>query len=370
MAELAERELRVGRAHPADVPDALARIDEARAAFAAVLTADVDDVVLTHSTTEGLNIAAWSIEWRPGDSVVTTTDEHAGGVGALYVLRDRFGVEIRFVDPGIARDDGTLVAGFDEAIDPSTRLVLVSHVLWTTGRRLPIREIADLAHARGALVVVDGAQSAGAIPVDVGSLGVDAYAVPGQKWLLGPEGTGALYVSPAAADRMAMTHGGWQTFSDVDSRGSAVPFRDARRFQVAGLHRPSVLGAARSVSWLTMYVGLDWIYSRGSALARRAAERLGRIQGVEVLAPLDTMATLVTFRIAGWPADAVVDELGARCFAITRSIPGTDACRLSVGFFNTEEETERVARVVELLAEHTPGSLPPRRTLTVLGAEE
>jgi L-cysteine/cystine lyase len=370
MAELAERELRVGRAHPADVDDALARIDEARASFAAVLTADIDDVVVTHSTTEGLNIAAWSIAWRPGDGVVTTTDEHPGGVGPLYVLRDRLGVGIRFVDAESAGDEPGLLAAFDEAIDRSTRLVLISHVLWTTGRRLPVGEITELAHARGALVVVDGAQAAGAIPIDVGGLAVDAYAVPGQKWLLGPEGTGALYVSPAAADRMAMTHGGWHTFSEVDSRGSAVAHGDARRFQVAGLHGPSVLGAARSVSWLTMYVGLDWIYTRGASLARRAAERLSGIRGVEVLTPLDRMATLVSFRTGGWTADAVVDELGARSFAVTRAIPASDACRLSVGFFNTDAEIERVARVVELLAEHTPESVPSRRTLAVLGADE
>jgi L-cysteine/cystine lyase len=131
-----------------------------------------------------------------------------------------------------------------------------------------------------------------------------------------------------------------------------------------------VLGAARSVSWLTMYVGLDWIYSRGTALARRAAERLAGIRGVEIVTPIDRMATLVSFRIVGWTADAIVDELGARCFAISRSIPGTDACRLSVGFYNTESEIERVAAVVELLAEHTPDTVPPRRTLAVLGADE
>ena len=94
-----------------------------------------------------------------------------------------------------------ILAAFDAAIDDRTRIVALSHVLWTTGARLPIREIAALAHARGARVVVDGAQAVGAIPVSVAELGVDFYAIPGQKWLLGPEGTGALWCDPA--DRRA-----------------------------------------------------------------------------------------------------------------------------------------------------------------------
>jgi L-cysteine/cystine lyase len=369
MAEAADRELTVGRAHPADWPDALARIDEARAAVAAVLTTDVDRIALTHSATDGMNLAVWSIDWRAGDRVVTTGHEHAGGVGPLYVLRDRFGVEITFVDVGDATDDEATVAAFDRAIVPGTRMVALSHVLWTMGARLPIGRIAAIAHARGALVVVDGAQAAGAVPVDVEALGADLYAVAGQKWLLGPEGTGALFVARAAMERTRMTVGGYHAFERIDSAGTAVPHPDARRFQGTGYHRPSVLGLARSVGWLTMYVGLEWIHRRGQTLAAAAADRLAAISGVHLLTPRDRMATLVTFTIDGWPGGAIVDELGARTFAIVRSIDTLDACRLSVGFFNTEAEVERVAATVALLAAHTPASLPPRRTLAMLGAD-
>jgi selenocysteine lyase/cysteine desulfurase len=79
------------------------------------------------------------------------------------------------------------------------------------------------------------------------------------------------------------------------------------------------------------------------------------------------MATLVTFRIAGWPAEAALDELGSRVFAIARTIEGLDALRISVGFFTSEEELERFAEAVALLAAHTPETLPPRRVLAILG---
>ena len=369
MAELADRELRVGRAHPADWPDALARIDEARAAVAAVLTTDVDRIAMTHSVTHGMNLAAWALDWRSGDRVVTTGHEHAGGIGPLYVLRDRFGVEVSIVDVGDASDDDVTLAAFEEALGPSTRMVAVSHVLHTTGACLPIRRLAELAHARGALVAVDGAQAAGAIPVDVVSLGVDFYAVAGQKWLLGPEGTGALYVAAEAQARVAMSTAGWHAYERIDSAGSAVPHRDARRFQASGYHRPSVLGLGRSIGWLSMYVGLEWIHRRGTTLAAAAANRLAAIPGVRLLTPRARMATLVTFTLDGWPAEAIVDELGARTFAIVRTIPDLDACRLSIGFFNTDDEVERVARTVELLAAHTPDTVPPRTTLAMLGAD-
>jgi L-cysteine/cystine lyase len=369
IAEFAERELTVGRGHPADWPDALVRIDEARAAVAAVLTTDVDRIALTGSATHGMNIAAWSLDWRPGDRVLTSGHEHAGGVGPLYVLRDRFAVEVVFVDIGHGSDDDATVAAFERAITPATRMIAVSHVVYTTGARLPVRRIADLAHDRGLLMAVDGAQAAGAIPLDVVDLGADVYAVAGQKWLLGPEGTGAVYVSRAADDRVAMSVTGWHAFEQIDSAGTAVPHRDARRLQASGFNRPSVLGLARSIGWLTMYVGLDWIHRRGTALAATAADRLAAVPGVRLLTPRERMATLVTFTIDGWPAEAVVDELGARTFAIVRTIPDLNATRLSIGFFNTDDEIDRVLRTVELLAAHTPDNLPPRRTLAMLGSD-
>jgi L-cysteine/cystine lyase len=123
---------------------------------------------------------------------------------------------------------------------------------------------------------------------------------------------------------------------------------------------------ARSLGWMSMYVGLDYIHRRGMALAHAAARRLAAIDGVSVITPIDRMATLVTFRIAGWTAQKALDELGARVFAIARTVPGLEALRISVGFFNSEEELERFAGAVELLAAHTPETLPPRRLLTIL----
>lgn len=365
MAEMADRERDVGRAHPGAFEDTLARMAEARAGVAAVLGTDVDAVALSHSTTDAMNLGTLVIDWRPGDRIVTTTGEHLGGIGPAYAHRER-GVELAIVDAGADGDDARTLAALDAAITPGTKLVTVSHVLWTTGALLPIAAIADLAHARGALLLVDGAQAAGAIPFRFDDLGADLYALPAQKWLLGPEGMGALVVAPTVLDRVPAV-AGWFSFERGDSTGEAHWWRDARRFESSNWHRPSVVGMARSLGWLSMFVGLEYVYRTGTLRARSMASRLAAIEGVTVLTPSERMATLVTFRIAGWTAQAALDELGSRVFAIARTVASLDAIRLSVGFFNTEDELERLAVAIELLAAHTPATLPSRPRLTILG---
>jgi L-cysteine/cystine lyase len=269
----------------------------------------------------------------------------------------------------------------DAAITPDTR-PSPSRVSWTTGAVKPHAGIAELAHARGALQVVDGAKGAGALPFRFDDLGADLYAVPAQKWLLGPEGMGALVVDPATIDRLTPVLGGWFSFEQVDSRGTAVWWSDGRRFESGGFHRPSVVGMARSIGWLSMFVGLDFVHRHGLAMAALAATRLAAIPGVSVLTPTSRMATLVTFRIAGWSAQAALDELGARVFTIARTIASLDALRISVGFHlrgGTGAAGGRIELLASLTRDHpataraghpgrgvtegrSPAAAPPRRS--------
>jgi L-cysteine/cystine lyase len=367
MAQLAEYELTVGRADPDGLIEFLQRLEEARAAAAAVLVADVDDIALTHATTDGMNIGVHGLDWLPGDRAITTRLEHPGGIGPLYLERDRHGIDVVCLDVGDGGDHDRVLDAFDAAIDERTRAVVISHVLWATGAVMPVADIAALAHARGALLIVDGAQSAGAIRTDLVETGADVYAISAQKWLLGPEGMGAVALTRSARERLKPSVAGYFSYERSDSAGTAVPWSSARRFEGSSFHRPSVIGMARSIGWLSMFVGLDWVYERGTRLARATAERLAAIPGVHVVTPLDHMATLVTFRVDGWTPDQVRGELGARVFAITRTLPLVDAVRISVGFYNSEAELERFAAAVEILAAHTPDTMPARRTLAILG---
>ncbi len=366
MAEAEAWELRIGRADRNFWQDALERRAEARAAAAAVLGTDTGRIALTHAATDGMNVATWAVDWRAGDRAVTTSLEHAGGLGPLWALRDRWGVELTVADLGMGGDPASAIEAMDRAIGLETRLVSLSHVSWATGARLPVREIAEIAHARGALVVVDGAQAVGAIPVSVGELGVDFYAVPAQKWLLGPEGIGALYCAPSVMDRPRLAFAGWPSFESMDLTAQGKLWPDARRFETSTLHGPSVVGFARSAAWLSMFVGLPWMYERIGRLAGEAATMLAEVPGVELLTPRDQLAGLISFRIAGWEASAALRELEQRTLCIARTIPPLDAIRISVGFFNTQAELRRFRDGVALVAAHTPESIPHRTRIEVL----
>jgi len=180
---------------------------------------------------------------------------------------------------------------------------------------------------------------------------------------------GALWVRRSFADATIPATSGYMAYESFDMQRGGVLRKGARRFEATGFHRPSVIGLARSVGWLTMFVGLPWAMDRASRLAAAVWARLAAIEGVAMVTPPGHGGTLVTFRIGGWTAAQAVAELGPRVFAIVRDLPPINAVRISVGFWSTEEELERFAGCVELLAAHTPETIPPRRTLTILGSD-
>jgi L-cysteine/cystine lyase len=367
MAEAAERELALGRGSRDAYEDLVSRMDEARAVVAAVLGTDVDLVALTHSTTEGINLALGTIAWRPGDRVVTTTLEHPGVSVPLVLLRERLGVEVVAADVGDGGDDQLTLAAVEAAVAGGpTRAVVASHVAWSTGAVLPAAELAALARRHGVVSIVDGAQAAGAIPLAVDEIGADFYAVSGQKWLLGPEGTGALAVRREVVAAVLPPAGGFFSTRPY-AVGREALWPDARRFETAGFHRPSVAGLARSAGWLSMYVGLPWAHGRAASLARHAADRLASSEGVTLVSPRSRPGTIVSFRVSGWTAEETVAALGRRVFAIVRSIPGLDAVRLSIACFTTVDELRRVLDEVDLMAAHRPDTLPDRPSIQFLG---
>ncbi len=367
MAEVAGRELAVGRATREAHEELIARLDEARAVVAAVLGTDMDLVAMTHSTTEGINLALGTIDWRPGDRAVTTSLEHPGVTGPLALLRDRLGVEVVEAEIGDGGDDARTLAALEAAAAGGrTRAIVASHVAWSTGALLPAPAIAALARRWEAVSILDGAQSAGAIPLTLDEIGADFYAISGQKWLLGPEGTGALAVGRGIVGSVLPPVGGFFAASTPYAVGRDALWPDARRFETAGLHKPSIVGLARSAGWLSMFAGLPWAYERAARLAAGAADRLAATPGVTLMTPRARMATLVSFRVARWSAEEVAEALGRRAHAIVRSIPGLDGVRLSVAFFTTDDELRRVLDAVEELAAHTPATLPARPAIEFL----
>ncbi|MBN1993437.1 MAG: aminotransferase class V-fold PLP-dependent enzyme [Anaerolineae bacterium] len=312
-----------------------------RAAFARLVKAGPAEIALTHHTTEGMNIVAHGLSWQPGDEIVTTTSEHEGGLLPVYALKQRHGVGVKVID--ITPDE--VLAQLGAAITPRTRLLVISHVLWNTGARLPLNDIVALAHRRNILVLVDGAQSAGAIPLDLPASGVDFYALPGQKWLCGPEGTGVLYVRQDRLCLVAPTFVGFSTLEDVNSydfTGYFLPARDsARRYEVGTIYRPGIKGMLANLTWLEETVGWDWIYARIELMADYARTALSTLPGVTDLTPPGPQAGLVTFNVAGLDPAKMMVKL-AQEGIILRFIRHPYALRISTGFYNTKEDIDRL----------------------------
>jgi L-cysteine/cystine lyase len=323
MQAVERRELEEGRSSRAYFEEVLAQREEARAAIAALIGAPADCVALTASTTEGCNVVLRGLGIGPEDEVVTTDSEHPGLFGGLVASGARLRVAaIR------DRPAGEALAALEAELTPRTRLIALSHVSWLTGAVLPLRELSG----RGVPVLVDGAQAAGAIPVDVGALGCDYYTVSAQKWLLGPAATGALYISRQQMEDCRVVFPSYLSWQHPEY----VLVESAQRYEGGWIPAASVAGILAALEF-----ALDAGEERFGA-ARAAAARCRELltgRGVEVVTG-PGQATLVSFRADDPPA--LVARL-AEQGVVVRDLPGTGWVRASCGFWTSDEDLERLA---------------------------
>jgi L-cysteine/cystine lyase len=315
------RDLEQGRGGGEYFEDMRTLRDRARELLARTLGVAPDGVALTGSTTEGCNIVLGGLELGPDDEIVTTDLEHFGLLGPLNASGARIRVaEIGTLEPERALDAMLALVG------PRTRLVALSHVAWTTGNVLPLEELRD---ATEIPILVDGAQSAGAIPVDASRF--DFYTVSAQKWLCGPDSTGALYVRDP--DRLRVSRPSYFSQESYEMPGGAfVPRAGAARFDPGWLATPSLAGLVAAIE-----IAPEWRYARAAELAARCWSFLSERYQV-VTAP--GQATLVTFVPPQDPAETVqrLYERGV----VVRDMPGRGWLRVSCGYWTSEEDIERL----------------------------
>jgi len=319
-------------------------IDNVRKRLAHFVNADLDEVTLTRSTTEGMNIFAHGLDWKEGDEVLIGTHEHFGGVQPYQTLQQRYGVRIVPVEvPTPTESNEQVIAAYEKAITPRSKLIVVSHVSYVTGLLSPIAELAELAHRHGLLISVDGAQSFGVLPVDLHASGVDHYAAAGQKWLLAGTGTGFSYI------RRDVQPSVWPLFGFHDlNQVDESPFAGQRYERAGQKNIPSLIGIGTAVD-VHSAIGPDAIFARIRDLAGRLRQGLKRIPGVTLWTPdtPDLTAGLTTFSFGDDPLD-LFKTLRERHRIIIRPIVHAEvsAVRVSTHFFNTEEEVDRLVSVL------------------------
>ena len=259
--------------------------DKTRDAVAGLIGCSADEVLLTRGTTNAMTIAGLAIELSRGDRVLTTDVEHEGGSAVWNHLEKRRGISVdRVVITPHDHDVKGVVERFDRAITKKTRVISVSHVITSTGLRMPVREIVALTKERNILTVIDGAQAVGNIEVDVKAIGCDAYAAPGHKWLMAPKGTGFLYIRKEAAPQV-----------------QPVEWSDGKTYVVgsAGIGSlPLVVGLGAAIEAAAKR-GIAVSEAQNLVLRNRAYEGLKRIAKVRVVsAPPGPLATaLVAFKL-------------------------------------------------------------------------
>jgi selenocysteine lyase/cysteine desulfurase len=249
----------------------LADAERARARCAQFLGCPVDELLVTHGAADGLGQVAASIDLRPGERILTSGAEHDSGVLCWQWLARRRGGHVDVVPIAPEETDtDAIVRRVAAALRPQTRVVCVSDVVAWTGLRLPLRALADLAHAHGALMIADGAQAAGHMPVDVAALGCDAYAASGHKWLLGPKGSGLLHVRKDPAQRIFPV--AWESGPRLNSEA------------MGGCALPQAIGLGAAVEWLEQRTVAATL-ARNAALRDELYVALQALPGVRPVGP-------------------------------------------------------------------------------------
>ncbi|RIK46371.1 MAG: cysteine desulfurase [Chloroflexi bacterium] len=344
---------RIGAEH---FPRLIETRNELRGVIARAVGADPAEIAITASTTDGMMSAILGYRWQPGDELLLTNIEHPGGLVPSFVAKRRFGLRVRVVDLGLGGGDpADIVAAFERALTPRTRMIVLSHVSYTTGACLPLKEICAMAHAHDVIVVADAAQSYGALQLDLHDIGVDVYAGSGQKWMCGPDGTGALYVRADRVGEFEQTFfsGGTIRESLDYYGGSVAPAFGAARFDTAGRSLVLMEGQKAATRWISEDLGMDWTSARISDMARYAHAELSRLPGVSVVTPREALAGLLAFNVAGISGPDLTARLAAEHNVTIRFvhkyINNPDAARVSVGFFTTEEDLAALTEGIQAI---------------------
>lgn len=329
--------------------EATNRYEDARETVAHFLNAEPSKTVLTKNTTEGINLIANSYPWEAGDHIVTTVLEHHSNLLPWLRLQKK-GVKVTIVNPD---SKGKIdVSSIEKAFTEKTRLVAINQISNVFGSVQDVKNITKLAHRYGIKVLVDGAQSAGHMPVSLKDLNCDFFATAGHKGLLGPQGTGVLYIKEPDVLDSASVGGG--TVSDVEGYTYVLEPSPAC-FEAGTPNIPGVIGLGRAVEYVEK-IGVPEIEAHEIKLSRETAKRLSELEHVEVYGPEDR-AGIVPFNVKGLHAHDValiLDQTrkicvrsGHHCAIPTIRFLNVDSTvRASFALYNTEEEVDILVNAV------------------------
>ncbi|MFB8795064.1 MAG: aminotransferase class V-fold PLP-dependent enzyme [Microcoleus sp.] len=354
-----------------------------RCAMANELGVPPETIALTEDVTVGCNIALWGIDWRSGDHLLLSDCEHPGIVASVMELQRRFNIEVSVCPLAATLNEGDAVAVIASYLQPNTRLLVISHILWNTGQVLPLAEIVKVCHEGYELpltpldqvlneppltppyegggqeelpvqnhkvrVLVDAAQSVGVLPLNLIESGVDFYAFTGHKWWCGPEGLGGLYVSAEALADLHPVFIGWRGIV-TDANAKPIGLKPgAQRYEIATSAYPLYVGLRVAIALQHEWGTMEERYGEICRLSKYLWESLSEISHVECLRTSAPEAGLVSFRVTnGMPHKKLVDLLEKQGIMV-RTILNPDCVRACVHYFTTEAEIDKLVGAIAIL---------------------
>ncbi len=322
-----------------------------RQVIAAELGVKAQSIALTENVTVGCNIALWGLNWQPGDRILVSDCEHPGVIASIQEICRRFQVVVDFCPLLATLNTGDPVAIITAHLQPQTRLVVLSHVLWNTGQVLPLAKIAAGIRQykyqdRQIRILVDAAQSVGLLPLNLDELGIDFYAFTGHKWWCGPEGVGGLYIHPDAIESLDPTFIGWRS---LDYSQPDLPLiNDARRYEVATSAYPLYAGLRAAITTHQEWGSAIDRATKIVSLATYLWESLQQLSGIKCLNDTAPQSGLVSFQVRSGNHGKLVQALEQQKFYL-RTIVNPDCIRACSHYFTTTAEIDELIQYLRKL---------------------
>jgi selenocysteine lyase/cysteine desulfurase len=335
--------------------------DAVRTRMAAFVGAAPEEIALTRSTSEGMNIFIRGYDWKADDEVVYCTHEHGGGIQPLTHVAARYGVKLVRVEvPSPPESVDQIVKIYERAMTPRTKMIMVSHMTYVTGLITPIKELADLAHSKGALISVDGAHPLGMLDLNLGATGIDHYAAAGQKWLLAGTGTGVCYVKRSVQDRI------WPLMGHADLKATNDPKSGnygARKYEGGGQRNvPSFMAMADAMDFHEA-IGKQNVEARIRQLSTKLRAGLKGIPGVKTWTSENPQfaAGLTLFSVRDIPMENVVKGIYDfnRVWIRTMGTGNLNGVRAATHVYNMPAEVDRLLEAVTHVAGNASRYMTP-----------
>jgi len=315
------------------------------------LGAGEDETAVTQNTSSGINMIVTCFTFKPGDEIIISSEEHPAGIVPWLQLKNLKGINLKVVKTGAPE---VFIDNLKKALSKKTKLIMLSHVSCMTGFCLPIKEVCRIAREKEIPVLVDGAQSAGQIKVDVHGLGCDFYAIPGQKWMLGPESTGALYIRKEMLEKIQSINAGYRSIRKFAFEGPSMElFESAKRFEMFDTNAALMNGLDMGISILDE-TGIDEIEETIKNNARIITDEFSKMSGIKILTPSNYSkkpdSGLLSIIFTEMESADAVNELYEKYGIIARHFRTGNIVRFSLNYFNSENDISKVIEAVSQLS--------------------